>query len=226
MNKPRSKASSSVKARSVKAKPAPKQKAPAARDVAASSKSTNGVSIRSRSSAVRPAGADAASEPAAAQTVVEMVRELAAILSRRNLAEVIVDTGEVSITLRSAAGVVSAPAQVAYTAFAPASEPSPAALSAEGGPAAVPAADDVGNGQYQVVNSPFVGTFYRAPAPDANPFVEVGTRVEKGQVLCIVEAMKLMNEIEADHAGTIAAILVENSQPVEYGQPLFKIAAG
>ena len=68
-----------------------------------------------------------------------------------------------------------------------------------------------------------MGTFYRAPAPDAAPFVEVGTRVVKGQVLCIVEAMKIMNQIESDTTGTIAAIIVENAQPVAYGQALFHI---
>jgi acetyl-CoA carboxylase biotin carboxyl carrier protein len=72
--------------------------------------------------------------------------------------------------------------------------------------------------------SPIVGTFYRAPAPDAAPFVEVGTRVTKGQVLCIVEAMKIMNQIESDATGTVSAILVENAQPVAYGQALFHIA--
>ena len=82
------------------------------------------------------------------------------------------------------------------------------------------------NGKYQIVSSPFVGTFYRAPGPEADPFVEVGNRIEKGQVLCIVEAMKLMNEIEAEYTGVIAAVLVENAQSVEYGQPLFKISAG
>jgi acetyl-CoA carboxylase biotin carboxyl carrier protein len=75
----------------------------------------------------------------------------------------------------------------------------------------------------QVVTSPFVGTFYRTPAPDQPPFVEVGSAVRKGQVLCIVEAMKLMNEIEAEISGKIAEILAENGQPVEFGQPLFRI---
>ena len=73
------------------------------------------------------------------------------------------------------------------------------------------------------VTSPIVGTFYRAPAPDAPPYVEVGQVVEKGQVLCIIEAMKLMNEIEADKDGVIKAIMVENGQPVEYGEPLMMI---
>jgi acetyl-CoA carboxylase biotin carboxyl carrier protein len=73
------------------------------------------------------------------------------------------------------------------------------------------------------ITSPIVGTFYRAPSPEASPFVEIGSRVKKGQVLCIVEAMKLMNEIESETDGTIIKILVENSQPVEYGEPLFLI---
>jgi acetyl-CoA carboxylase biotin carboxyl carrier protein len=73
------------------------------------------------------------------------------------------------------------------------------------------------------VTSPFVGTFYRAPSPDADNFVEVGNAVKKGQPLCIIEAMKLMNEIEAEHACTVLEILVENGQSVEYGQKLFRI---
>ena len=87
-------------------------------------------------------------------------------------------------------------------------------------PAAAPAADD----KSHVVTSPFVGTFYRKPNPDSPNYINLGDKVEKGQVLCIVEAMKLMNEIEADVAGTVTAILVEDGAPVEYGQPLFKIA--
>jgi acetyl-CoA carboxylase biotin carboxyl carrier protein len=73
------------------------------------------------------------------------------------------------------------------------------------------------------ITSPIVGTFYRVPSPDANPFVEVGSKVSKGQVLCIVEAMKLMNEIESDVDGIVIKILVDNGQPVEYGEPLFLI---
>jgi len=74
-----------------------------------------------------------------------------------------------------------------------------------------------------VLTSPFVGTFYGAPSPEAPPFIEVGSVVREGQVLCIVEAMKLMNEIEADCAGTIAEVLVDDGKPVEFGQPLFRI---
>jgi acetyl-CoA carboxylase biotin carboxyl carrier protein len=74
-----------------------------------------------------------------------------------------------------------------------------------------------------IVKSPMVGTFYRTPSPDAKPFVEVGSKVAVGDTICIIEAMKLLNEVEADHAGVIKAILVENGQPVEYGEPLFII---
>ena len=73
------------------------------------------------------------------------------------------------------------------------------------------------------IKSPMVGTFYLSPAPDADPYVEIGSTVKKGQVLCIIEAMKLMNEIESEHDGKIVEILVENAQPVEYNQPLFRI---
>jgi acetyl-CoA carboxylase biotin carboxyl carrier protein len=75
----------------------------------------------------------------------------------------------------------------------------------------------------KIIQSPIVGTFYRSPSPDAEPFVEVGSRIQKGQVLCIIEAMKLMNEIEAEISGEVVKIFVENGQPVEYGQPLFSV---
>jgi acetyl-CoA carboxylase biotin carboxyl carrier protein len=77
--------------------------------------------------------------------------------------------------------------------------------------------------ELHIVTSPIVGTFYRSPSPDADSFVKAGSHVEVGTVVCIIEAMKLMNEIESDAAGTIAKIYVENGQPVEYGQPLFGI---
>jgi acetyl-CoA carboxylase biotin carboxyl carrier protein len=99
--------------------------------------------------------------------------------------------------------------------------------------APVPSAPEVTNGstpapeaaqpEGHIVKSPMVGTFYRAPSPGAKPFVEVGQTVNAGDTLCIIEAMKLMNEIEADRGGVIKAILVENGQPVEYGEPLFII---
>ncbi|TNE88970.1 MAG: acetyl-CoA carboxylase biotin carboxyl carrier protein, partial [Deltaproteobacteria bacterium] len=100
----------------------------------------------------------------------------------------------------------------APVAAAPAAAPAPAANA--------PAADDP---NLKTIESPMVGTFYRAPNPDADVFVKVGDSVSPGKVLCIVEAMKLMNEIESEVSGTIVEILVENGQPVQFGQPLFKI---
>jgi acetyl-CoA carboxylase biotin carboxyl carrier protein len=88
--------------------------------------------------------------------------------------------------------------------------------------AAVPAAP-AGQNNWIEVKSPMVGTFYRSPSPEAAPYVEVGTRVSKGQTLCILEAMKLMNELESELTGIVREILVENAQPVEYGQVLFRI---
>jgi len=107
-------------------------------------------------------------------------------------------------------------APAALAAHAPAAAP---AAPAGAAPAA-PAEDN-----HQVVTSPFVGTFYRRPNPDSPNYVSLHDKVERGQVLCIVEAMKLMNEIEAEIAGTVTAILVEDGAPVEYGQALFRIAA-
>lgn len=109
-------------------------------------------------------------------------------------------------------------------ALPPTAAPAPAAAPAAPAAAAAPA-PPAPPANYKEVVSPIVGTFYRAPAPDAAPFVEVGTRVVKGQTLCIVEAMKIMNQIESDTTGTIKAILVENAAPVQFGQPLFHIAA-
>jgi acetyl-CoA carboxylase biotin carboxyl carrier protein len=110
------------------------------------------------------------------------------------------------------AAPVAAPLPVAASLGAPAAAaPAPAAEA----PAAAPAG--------HIVKSPMVGTFYRAAQPGADPFVQVGSSVKEGDTLCIIEAMKLLNEIEADKTGTIKAVLVENGQPVEYGQPLFVI---
>ena len=99
----------------------------------------------------------------------------------------------------------------------------PPAATAQAGaaPAASEAAPSSSSAKTHEVKSPIVGTLYRAPAPDADPYVQVGQHVENGTTLCIIEAMKLMNEIESDAAGKIVKILVENGQPVEYGQPLF-----
>jgi acetyl-CoA carboxylase biotin carboxyl carrier protein len=123
----------------------------------------------------------------------------------------IVKGGTVSITPGSAAALGLAGAPPAE----PARQATPAAAAA-----AAPAEPEPGQ-EGHVLKAPMVGTFYRAASPDAKPFVEVGQAVKAGETICIIEAMKLMNEIEADAAGVVKAILVENGQPVEYGQPLF-----
>jgi acetyl-CoA carboxylase biotin carboxyl carrier protein len=146
-----------------------------------------------------------------------MARSLAEIVTEHSLSELILDTKEITLTVRR--GVAVAPVtHGALPAPVPAPLPAPAPAAAVAAPPAV--ADD----KAHIVTSPFVGTFYRKPNPDSPSYVSTNDKVDKGQVLCIVEAMKLMNEIEADVAGTIAAILVEDGAPVEYGQPLFKIA--
>jgi acetyl-CoA carboxylase biotin carboxyl carrier protein len=115
------------------------------------------------------------------------------------------------------------PAPVAHAApAAPAASPAPAA-AAPSAPAAGAAAPAAPASNLVEIKSPMVGTFYRSPAPEAPSYVEVGSRVSKGQTLCILEAMKLMNELPADTAGTIREILVENGEPVEYGQVLFRL---
>jgi acetyl-CoA carboxylase biotin carboxyl carrier protein len=98
-----------------------------------------------------------------------------------------------------------------------------AAATAAGAPVAAPAAEEDAEAGLHIITSPIVGTFYRAPNPEADPFVNVGDRIGKGSVLCIVEAMKLMNEIESDVDGLIAEIYPKNAQPIEYGEPLFGV---
>jgi acetyl-CoA carboxylase biotin carboxyl carrier protein len=143
---------------------------------------------------------------------VAVARGLAEIVDEHDLSELILDTKDITLTIRRGGAVVqhAVHAPVVHH-VAPAHAPAPAA-------AAAPVDDGA-----HAVTSPFVGTFYRKPNPDSPAYVSVGDKVEKGAVLCIVEAMKLMNEIEADVAGVVVAILVEDGAPVEYGQPLFRI---
>jgi acetyl-CoA carboxylase biotin carboxyl carrier protein len=159
---------------------------------------------------------------AAEHELVTMARGLAEIVASHNLSELIVDTKDTTLTIRrggTVAMAVPATMPVAMHAPAPIAHAAPAPVAAPAAPAPAPVDDKA-----HVVTSPFVGTFYRKPNPDSPVYVSVGEKVDKGQVLCIVEAMKLMNEIEADVAGTVTAILVEDGVSVEYGQPLFKIA--
>ncbi len=218
---------------SKRTKPTPKTKTGAAvrkKDKPSASKSTAPRAARKK--VQRAAPPRMASDDNA---TVRMVRDLAAIVERRSLTELIVETEDATFTLRrggSSAGPAREAVPVApYVAvngvesFGRLPEPPPAAREAAAPqPANQSSAEEGANGEYHLVTSPFVGTFYRRPNPDADTYVEVGQRVEKGQVLCIIEAMKLMNEIEADVAGVIVSVLVEDSEPVEYGQPLFKVS--
>ena len=147
------------------------------------------------------------------------LKKLIDLVEASGISELEITEGEEKVKIVKGGG---APAVVAAPVPGPAA-PAPVAPPApvvSAPPAETPEAAPEGH----PVKSPMVGTFYRTPSPDAKPFVEVGQAVKEGQIICIIEAMKLMNEIECDKSGTVKAILVENGQPVEYGQPLFIIA--
>ncbi len=167
------------------------------------------------------------------------LRELLQIVSEQNLAEVEIEQDGVKIVVRKNAPVVSVQPSmpfpgmnfgyppVAYPQGQPAAPPAaPPQIAA---PVAAPVPPPIGETAPEtaagetLVRAPIVGTFYRSPSPDAKAFIEVGDRVSTGDVLCIIEAMKLMNEIEAEFSGTVRKILVEDAQAVEYDQPLFVI---
>jgi acetyl-CoA carboxylase biotin carboxyl carrier protein len=155
---------------------------------------------------------------------IEEIRELIALVGETGVAELEVQRGENRVRIRKSFGSdtqivvpahpAPAPAPVAGVAPAP---PAPPPIKAETPPARAPESTLV------YAKSPIVGTFYEASSPKAGPFVRIGERVEVGKILCIIESMKLMNEIEADVAGVIESRLVENGQPVEYGEALFGI---
>ncbi len=157
------------------------------------------------------------------------LRDLIDFISQSGLEEVNIETEEFKIKVKRSNEVTNqiieaAPAPV-MAAPAPAPAPAPAAAApapaaAAPAPAAAPASDE---SKYVQIKSPMIGTFYRSPNPDSPSFVNVGDKVSAGQAVCIVEAMKLFNEIESDVSGTIVKVLVENAQPVEYDQPLFLV---
>ena len=147
------------------------------------------------------------------------LKKLIDLVEQSGIAELEITEGEERVRISRGSvtqTVASVPTQAPPAGAAPATTSSGGASS---GSQAQP--DEAQQGH--TMKAPMVGTFYRAPAPGAKAFVEVGQQVAEGDVLCIIEAMKLLNEIEADHTGTIKAILAENGQPVEYGQPLFLI---
>lgn len=149
------------------------------------------------------------------------IKQIIDLMKRSDLTELEVEQEGLKLRICRGPGGQYTAASSTVAAHAPAPEPAPAAPA----PAAVPAAGgeaQPGEG-FVFIRSPMVGTFYRAPAPDVPPFVEINSKVAENTVICLIEAMKVMNEIQAEVKGTIAEILVENGQPVEYGQPLFKI---
>ena len=171
-------------------------------------------------------------EPAAPTTgsgfSLEDVKKLVQLVEKSDVTHIAWQKGPERVVIKRGGAVVTVAASpapvhaVAHAAPVAAPLPPAPALAAAPAKADAKAADKPG----VLVNSPFVGTFYRAPSPDSPPFVEVGQKVKKGQALCIVEAMKLMNEIESETDGTVAEILVQNATPVEFGEPLFRIVPG
>ena len=143
---------------------------------------------------------------------IEEIKELMALLENSSLSALEVQQDDVKVRLEKPAVTVAAP--IAVPAPAPVAAPAPAAA-----PAAAPAPADTG----KAINAPIVGVFYAAPSPDSEPYVSVVKRVKKGDVVCIIEAMKCMNEIQAEEDGEITAVLANNGELVEYGQPLFAI---
>ena len=139
---------------------------------------------------------------------IDQIKELVRLMADNDLSELSVTDGETKINLKRGGAAVVLPAPP------PPSPPAAAGAAAEG---TEPAENFV------EVRSPMVGTFYAAPSPDTDPYVTVGSPVEDGTVVCIVEAMKVMNEIKADCSGSIEEICVQNAQPVEYGQILFRV---
>lgn len=156
------------------------------------------------------------------------IEELIRFVSKSGVSEVSLEQKDFKITIKNApraaeATIVHAPpvaAPVIMPAAVPVVPQVPVPAAAPAAPAAAPANDE---SKYHVVKSPMIGTFYRTPAPDKPNFVNVGDEVKQGQVVCIIEAMKLFNEIESDISGRIVKVLVDNATPVEYDQPLFLI---
>jgi acetyl-CoA carboxylase biotin carboxyl carrier protein len=148
------------------------------------------------------------------------IQNLIKFVSNSGVAEVKLETGDVKITIRTT--LEGNTPDITYVQQAPMQQALPAAPApVAAAPAAPVASDD--NSKYITIKSPMIGTFYRKPAPDKPVFVEVGSSISKGDVLCVVEAMKLFNEIESEVSGKIVKILVDDMSPVEFDQPLFLV---
>lgn len=149
---------------------------------------------------------------------IKEIKRLLEVMVGSDATELQLETGEYKLSIKRGVQLVAQPAPVAMPTPAPAPVNLPVAPTAAPPPSAPPV-----NANLVAVTAPIVGTFYGSPSPEAPPFVKVGERVTPGAVLCIIEAMKLMNEIEAEVAGIIKEVLVRNEEPVEYGQVLFRI---
>ena len=166
-------------------------------------------------------------EPAAKASVnLDELRELIALLRDNGLAELELEREDFRVRLRREGTNSQAPNVVTDRPAIPVIDPVPRPPDGSAPPAPAPEAkkaDEAQNQDLHIIASPIVGTFYRSPSPSADPFVKIGSSVEIDTVVCIIEAMKLMNEIQAEAAGEVVKVYVENGQPVEYGQPLFGI---
>lgn len=156
---------------------------------------------------------------------IDEITRIAELMTDHDLTEFVIESPEIKLSIKrnrddvpGQVQVVTAPVAVAAPAPAAASAAAPAPAAAA--PAAAPAAPAA---KAVTIDSPIVGTFYSAPSPEAPAFVKVGAKIQEDTVICIVEAMKVMNEIKAEKRGTIKKVLVQNAQPVEFGQPLFEI---
>jgi acetyl-CoA carboxylase biotin carboxyl carrier protein len=149
---------------------------------------------------------------------IRKVKKLIELLEESGISEIEISEGEESVRISR----YPKPGTVTMTQ-APAAAPAPAAPPAAPAAAAAPADDEPAPIRGQQVTAPMVGTFYSGPAPGSKPFVEIGSEVKPGDTLCVIEAMKMMNQIESEYAGRVVSILVENGSPVEFGQPLFVI---
>lgn len=149
---------------------------------------------------------------------IAQIRKLIKLVQSSDLTEIEVTEGDQTVRISRQSQFVAQPATQTFVAPAPAAAaPAAAAPAADAAPVAEELADQ------HTVKSPMVGTFYRSPSPDADAFVNEGEKVKKGDVLCIIEAMKMMNEIEAEYDGVVESILIENGTALEYGQPMFVI---
>ena len=154
---------------------------------------------------------------------IRKVKKLIELLEESGVSEIEIKEGEESVRIsRHPTGVVHSIAAPAAHYAAP-TAPAGGAAPMAGAPATAAAAPAPAHSPDSVVTAPMVGTFYSSPAPGAKPFVEIGSEVKQGDVLCIIEAMKMMNQIESDKAGRIVSVLAKNGDPVEFGQPLFVI---